>query len=81
MSPVVHGGLPAHLVDFVGALRRSGIAVGPGESVDAAAVIAELDLLQREQLREGLAAAMLRRIAVIVWPAAASAAGRPSMRF
>lgn len=61
MTPVVHGGLPAHLVDFVGALRRAGIAVGPGESVDAAAVIAELDLLQREQLREGLAAAMLRR--------------------
>ncbi|HSK61523.1 MAG TPA: VWA domain-containing protein [Actinomycetospora sp.] len=56
-----HGGLPAHLVDFVGALRRAGIAVGPGESVDAAAVIAELDLLRREQLREGLAAAMLRR--------------------
>ena len=60
-SPVVHGGLPAHLVDFVGALRRAGIAVGPGESVDAAAVISELDLLRREQLREGLAAAMLRR--------------------
>src|SRR4051812_29518239 len=60
-SPVVHGGLPAHLVDFVGALRRAGIAVGPGESVDAAAVISELDLLRREQLREGLAAALLRR--------------------
>src|SRR3954454_23394762 len=60
-SPVVHGGLPAHLVDFVGALRRAGIAVGPGESVDSAAVMAELDLLRREQLREGLAAAMLRR--------------------
>lgn len=24
------GGLPAHLVDFVGALRRAGVAVGPG---------------------------------------------------
>jgi uncharacterized protein len=60
-APPLHGGLPAHLVDFVGALRRAGIAVGPGESVDAAAVIAELDLLRREQLREGLAAAMLRR--------------------
>jgi uncharacterized protein len=56
-----HGGLPGHLVDFVGALRHAGIAVGPGESVDAAAVVAELDLLRREQLREGLAAAMLRR--------------------
>ncbi len=55
------GGLPAHLVDFVGALRRAGVAVGPGESVDAAAVMAELDLLRREQLREGLASAVLRR--------------------
>lgn len=55
------GGLPAHLVDFVGALRRAGVAVGPGESVDAAAVMAELDLLRREHLREGLAAAVLRR--------------------
>jgi uncharacterized protein with von Willebrand factor type A (vWA) domain len=55
------GGLPAHLVDFVGALRRAGVAVGPGESVDAAAVMAELDLLRRDQLREGLAAAVLRR--------------------
>src|SRR3954465_12419872 len=61
MTPVVHGGLPAHLVGFVGALRRAGIAVGPGESVDAAAVMAELDLLRRDQLREGLAAAVLRR--------------------
>ena len=35
--------------------------VGPGESVDAAAVMAELDLLHRDELREGLAAALLRR--------------------
>lgn len=54
-------GLPAHLVDFVGALRRAGVDVGPGESIDAAAVMAELDLLRREHLREGLAAAVLRR--------------------
>ena len=54
-------GLVDHLVDFVGALRRTGVDVGPGESVDAAAVMAELDLLRREQLREGLAAALLRR--------------------
>ena len=54
-------GLVDHLVDFVGALRRAGVDVGPGESVDAATVMAELDLLAREQLREGLAAALLRR--------------------
>ncbi|MDL5160024.1 VWA domain-containing protein [Actinomycetospora termitidis] len=54
-------GLPAHLVDFVHALRDHHVDVGPGETVDAAAVMAELDLLRREQLREGLAAALLRR--------------------
>jgi hypothetical protein len=54
-------GLPGHLVDFVAALRRHGVAVGPGETVDAARVLAALDLTFREHLREGLAAALLRR--------------------
>ncbi|NMH96731.1 vWA domain-containing protein [Pseudonocardia acidicola] len=54
-------GLPGHLVDFVAALRRHGVAVGPGETVDAAQVLSVIELLQREQLREGLAAALLRR--------------------
>lgn len=54
-------GLPGHLVDFVGALRRHGVAVGPGETIDAARVLGVLDLLHREHLREGLAAALLRR--------------------
>jgi uncharacterized protein len=54
-------GLPAHLVDFVQALRTHHVDVGPGETVDAAAVMAEIDLLRREHLREGLAAAVLRR--------------------
>ncbi|WP_214370850.1 vWA domain-containing protein [Pseudonocardia sp. H11422] len=54
-------GLPGHLVDFVGALRRHGVAVGPGETVDAAQVLSVIDLLYRDQLREGLAAALLRR--------------------
>lgn len=54
-------GLPDHLVAFVAALRRHGVAVGPGETVDAARVVTVLDLLQRDQLREGLAAALLRR--------------------
>ncbi len=61
VAPPARGGLPAHLVDFVQALRTHHVDVGPGETVDAAAVMAELDLLRREQLREGLAAALLRR--------------------
>ncbi len=54
-------GLPGHLVDFVAALRANGVAVGPGETVAAAEVLGALDLLYREQVREGLAAALLRR--------------------
>ncbi|WP_420821808.1 vWA domain-containing protein [Pseudonocardia broussonetiae] len=54
-------GMPGHLVDFVAALRRHGVAVGPGETIDAARVLAALDLLHREHLREGLASAVLRR--------------------
>ena len=37
-------GLPGHLVEFVGALRKHGVSVGPGETVDAAEVITALDL-------------------------------------
>lgn len=54
-------GLPGHLVDFVEALRRRGIEVGPSETVDAGQVMAALNLLDRESLREGLACALLRR--------------------
>lgn len=60
MDAPAHG-LPGHLVEFVGALRRNGVAVGPGETVDAASVVSALDLLHRDHLREGLAAALLRR--------------------
>ncbi|NLG56611.1 MAG: VWA domain-containing protein [Rhodococcus sp.] len=54
-------GLPGHLVDFVEALRRRGIEVGPSETVDAGHVMSALNLLDRESLREGLACALLRR--------------------
>jgi Protein containing von Willebrand factor type A (vWA) domain len=54
-------GLPGHLVEFVAALRRAGVSVGPGETVAAAQVLGALDLIHREHLREGLAAALLRR--------------------
>jgi hypothetical protein len=60
MKPPPHG-LPGHLIDFVGALRRHQVPVGPGESIDAAAVVSVLDLMQRDQFKEGLAAALLRR--------------------
>ena len=54
-------GLPGHLVGFVEALRKRGISVGPSETVDAGRVLAVLDLLDREAVREGLACALLRR--------------------
>ena len=75
-------GLPGHLVEFVGALRKYGVAVGPGETIDAARVLGALDLLHREHLREGLAAALLRRsgqraafdtLFELYWPAALGA--------
>ncbi|MGD9986529.1 vWA domain-containing protein [Pseudonocardia sp.] len=61
MALLAPHGLPGHLVDFVAALRSHGVAVGPGETIDAAKVLTALDLLHRDQLREGLAAAVLRR--------------------
>ncbi|MDN5861639.1 MAG: VWA domain-containing protein [Pseudonocardia sp.] len=54
-------GLPGHLVEFVAALRRAEVPVGPGETVAGAQVLGVLDLLHREHLREGLASALLRR--------------------
>ncbi|WP_127783480.1 VWA domain-containing protein [Rhodococcus sp. X156] len=59
--PAAPHGLPGHLVSFVEALRARGIGVGPSETVDAGQVMSVLDLLDREALREGLAAALLRR--------------------
>jgi uncharacterized protein with von Willebrand factor type A (vWA) domain len=44
----------------VRALRGHGIRIGPGETVDAAAVLEVLGLADRERIREGLAAALLR---------------------
>ncbi|MET1037638.1 MAG: VWA domain-containing protein [Aeromicrobium sp.] len=53
--------LAGRLVEFVGALRSKGIPAGTSETVDAAAVIDVLGLSSREHLREGLAAALVRR--------------------
>ena len=60
-QPLAPHGLPGHLVGFVEALRGSGIAVGPSETVDAGRVLATLGLGDRDVLREGLACAVLRR--------------------
>ena len=54
-------GLPGRLIEFVGALRIKGMPPGTSETVDAAAIIDVLGMTDREQLREGLAAALVRR--------------------
>ncbi|MGI9161642.1 MAG: vWA domain-containing protein [Mycobacterium sp.] len=60
-QPLAPHGLPGHLVGFVEALRSQGISVGPSETVDAGRVMSVLGLGDREELREGLACAVLRR--------------------
>ncbi|MFI9509897.1 VWA domain-containing protein [Nocardia sp. NPDC052566] len=49
------------LVDFVGLLREYGINAGPSETIDAAEAIIALGLSDRNRLRSGLAATLLRR--------------------
>lgn len=53
--------LVGRLVDFVEALRSKGIPAGPSETVDAAEVVRVLGMESRDLLREGLAAALVRR--------------------
>jgi uncharacterized protein with von Willebrand factor type A (vWA) domain len=53
--------LAGRLVELVAALRSKGVSAGTSETVDAAAVIDVLGLSDRAQLREGLAAALIRR--------------------
>jgi uncharacterized protein with von Willebrand factor type A (vWA) domain len=57
------GGLAGHLDGFVRAVRESGIPVGISQAVDAAEILTVVDLLDREQLRHGLAAVLLQRAA------------------
>jgi uncharacterized protein with von Willebrand factor type A (vWA) domain len=49
-------GFLQRVLDFVAALRRSGIAATQSEAIDAVRSLRHLDLLEREQLREALAA-------------------------
>ncbi len=53
--------LDRRIVDLARALRGHGFVVGTSEVVDAAAVVEVLGLERRDRLREGLAAALLRR--------------------
>lgn len=57
------GGLAGHLDGFVRAVREAGIPVGISQAVDAAQILTVVDLLDREQLRHGLAAVLLQRAA------------------
>ncbi|MFD4904004.1 vWA domain-containing protein [Kitasatospora purpeofusca] len=59
-TPGAPADLAARLTAFVRALRTHGLRIGPAETVDAAAVLAVLGLAEREQVRAGLAAALLR---------------------
>ncbi|MCU7822113.1 VWA domain-containing protein [Kitasatospora sp. DSM 101779] len=52
--------LAARLTGLVQALRGHGLRIGPGETADAAAALAVLGLADREHVREGLAAVLLR---------------------
>ena len=57
------GGLAGHLDGFVRAVRDAGIPVGISQAVDAAEILTVVELLDREQLRHGLAAVLLQRAA------------------
>ncbi|MFD8753690.1 VWA domain-containing protein [Kitasatospora sp. NPDC059577] len=50
----------ARLTGLVRALRGHGLRIGPAETVDAAAVLDVLGFADRERMRAGLAAALLR---------------------
>lgn len=54
-------GLIDRHVEFVGALRAAGLPVSMAESLDATRAMATVDLANREQLRAGYAAALVKR--------------------
>jgi uncharacterized protein len=54
-------GLIDRHVQFVGALRAAGLPVSMAESLDATQAMAAIDLREREQLRAGYAAALVKR--------------------
>ena len=54
-------GLLDTLEGFTGALRKAGVPAGTSEVLDATRVLGAVDLLDRPQLRAGLAAALVKR--------------------
>jgi uncharacterized protein len=54
-------GLLDTLAGFTGALRDAGVPAGTSEVLDATRVLGMVDLLDRSQLRAGLAAALVKR--------------------
>ena len=54
--PPAGTGLLQRVLDFVAALRRSGVGATQAEAIDAVRVLPHIELLEREQLREALAA-------------------------
>jgi len=54
-------GLLGTLEGFVGALREAGLPAGTSEVLDATRMLGAVDLLEREQLRAGLAATLVKR--------------------
>ncbi|MFL6128623.1 MAG: vWA domain-containing protein [Mycobacteriales bacterium] len=80
-------GLLGTLEEFVGALRSAGVPAGTSEVLDATRVLGAVDLLDREQLRAGLAATLVKRsvhrpafdtLFDLWWPVAvAEPAGQP----
>src|SRR5919198_6101613 len=54
-------GLLGNLEGFVAALRRAGVPVGVSEVLDATWAVGAVDILDRRQLRAGLAATLVKR--------------------
>lgn len=57
----VKRGVDAILLELVGALRRAGLRVSPAESMDALGAVSALGLDEREDVREALAATLVKR--------------------
>ncbi|HVQ92183.1 MAG TPA: VWA domain-containing protein [Mycobacteriales bacterium] len=55
------GGLLGNLEGFIGALRAAGVPIGVSETLDATRAFVTVDLLDRRQLRAGLAATLIKR--------------------
>ncbi len=55
-GPPELNGFLQRVMDFTGALRRAGVDTALSESIESVEVLRHLDLLDREQLREALAA-------------------------